>query len=401
VAARAADSQNDLSMNDSAQFLLTIGCLLLLGLATSAIARHTFLPRVTLLLLLGILIGEYGLDLIPNWLLSHFDLIANMTLLMVGFLLGGKLTHKVLKNSVSEVVWISLVAAISTAVLVFLGLILWQVPWPIALILGCIASATAPAAIMDVIGESGLDNSFSQKLVSIVALDDIWALIIFGVGLALVSSVNGSQMSFLQHVSVELGGAVLLGVILGIPAARLTGRIHKGRPILTEALALVFVCGGLAMALNVSYLITAMVMGAVVANWAKHHEYPFHAIEGVEAPLLMIFFVLAGASLDLSGVTTMGIIAVIYLLGRIIGKVFGAALGGYCAGSSPLVKRWMGIALLPQAGVPVGMALVASTQFPQYQQLLLSVVVATTVIFDLVGPIFTRVSLDKSTLRDR
>jgi len=264
--------------------------------------------------------------------------------------------------------------------------------------LGCIASATAPAAILDVVEETNPDSEFSKLLLSIVAVDDVWALILFGVGMSIVSQLNGSagEGFFLLHAFEELAGAVILGLLLGYPAAMATGRIKPGQPMLTEALGVVCICGGLALWLDVSYLIAAMVMGAVIANTAEHHEYPFHAIEGVEALFMLVFFVLAGASLDFAALGGLGIVGSLYVVGRIAGKVLGAWFGCLFVGTDTKTRRWLGVALMPQAGVPIGLALVAANAFPQHGQTLLSVVIASTVLFDLAGPVLTRYSVTKN-----
>ncbi len=385
-------------MEGSSQFLLTLGGILLLGLLTSALARRTFLPRVTLLLLLGALIGGEALDVIPRVFAERFELIADMTLLMVGFLLGGKLTRKALHNATGEVVWISLSAALFTTILVTLGLIGAGASIEIAIILGCLASATDPAAVVDVVTEAQVRNRFSRVLLSIVALDDVWALLLFGFGMALVGTMNGHDTNHapLLQAMWEIGGAVALGLALGLPAAFLTGRLKKGQPMLSEALGIVFVCGGLAIWLGVSYLIAAIVMGAVIANLARHHEYPFHAIEGIEWPFMVVFFVLAGASLEFGALRYIGLIGGVYVVSRVLGKYLGALIGARISATSPPTRNWMGAALLPQAGVAMGMALVASNEFPQYRQVLLPVVIVTTVLFEVIGPVFTRLAIRRA-----
>jgi Kef-type K+ transport system membrane component KefB len=159
----------------------------------------------------------------------------------------------------------------------------------------------------------------------------------------------------------------------------------------------VFICGGAAIWLNVSFLIASMVMGVVIANLAKHHEYPFHEIENVEWPVMVIFFVLAGASLELSTLKDLGVIGIVYVISRIAGKIFGAWAGAKFSGAGPAVRSWMGIAMLPQAGVAIGMALVASVHLPEYRQMILSIVISTTVFFEIIGPIFTRMALKKTS----
>jgi len=385
-------------MQSASQFLIALGGILLLGLLTDVLGRRTHLPRVTLLLVFGVIIGKDLLDIIPSVFSDRFEIIADMALLMVGFLLGGRLTAGTLKNSAGQILWISISAAIVTTVIVSLGLVWIGVSEEIAILLGCIASATAPAAVLDVVTESGYKGRFSDLLLSIVSLDDVWALLLFGIGIAVVHSISGLDADMLPILIVtrEIGGAILLGLLIGLPAAYLTGRIKPGQPILIEALGIVFICGGLAIMLDVSFLIASIVMGAVIANFAKHHEYPFHAIEGVEWPFMVIFFVLAGASLELSAVSEIGFIGIVYILCRATGKYLGVMLGSHCGKAGKETKRWMGIALLPQAGVAIGMALVASEHFPGYRQTLLSVIISTTIFFEIIGPVFTRMALQRA-----
>ena len=385
-------------MESSAQILLTLGGILLIGLATDILGQRTFLPRVTLMLLFGILIGPGMLDLIPAVITDRFELIANMALLMVGFLLGSKLTRENLRRSGKEIISISVSAVLGTALFVFLGLILAGAPLEIAILLGCIASATAPAATVDIVMESGYKGYFADLLLAVVALDDAWGLIIFSLGLALVAALVGldSHSAPLLVAIQDIGGAALLGILIGLPAAFLTGRIRPGQPMLVEALGLVFICGGVALWLDVSFLIASMVMGAVIANLATHHEYPFHAIEDIEWPFMVIFFVLAGASLEFSSLKEIGLIGTVYIGCRIIGKVLGAGIGGRCSQAGDTTSCWIGIAMLPQAGAAMGMALVAVNLLPEYRQIVLSVVISTTVIFELIGPPITRLALQRT-----
>ncbi|KPK12233.1 MAG: sodium:proton antiporter [Acidithiobacillales bacterium SG8_45] len=377
------------------QFLFTLGAILLLGLLTDAIGRRTFLPRVTLLLLFGILIGNEVLDLIPVFFSSRFELIANMALLMIGFLLGGKLTAENLRREGSQILWISITAAVGTTLVVMSILLLAGVPAQPAILLACIAAATAPAATVDLVIESGKSGRFGNVLMAIVALDDVWGLMLFSIGIAVVISMDGagSGASPMLVAMKEIGGAIVLGAGIGFPAAYLTGRIKPGQPMLTEALGIVFVCGGIAIWLEVSFLIAAIVMGAIIANFARHHEYPFHEIEGVEWPLLAVFFILAGASLEFAAMKQIGAIGMIYIAARIVGKYLGAWIGSVASGADKVTRNWIGLAMLPQAGAAIGMALVAANQFPHYRQTLLAVVISSTIFFEIVGPVLTRIAL--------
>ena len=384
-------------MNSPAQFLLTVGGILLIGLLTSAIGRRTPLPRVTLLLLFGVLIGSSGLNMIPPLFLGYFDLVTDLALLMIGFLLGSKMSVTVLRASGLAAIGISLGAAIVALSLVSVILVALGVPFQLALLFGCLAAATDPTAVYDVADEVQGSTPFSDLLLNVVALDDAWALIFFSMGAAFIASFSGAGYAApLMSGLWEIGGGVAVGVVIGLPAACLTGRVKQGEPILTEALGLVFVCGGLALWLDVSFLIAAMVMGGVVAVLGRHHEYRFHEIEHVEAAVMVVFFVLAGASLEISALGGLTVIGGGYIVSRAIGKIVGGWAGAKLSGVETAVKRWVGVALLPQAGVAIGMALVAASYFPEYRQTLLSIVIGSTVFFEIIGPVFTRLAIKQA-----
>lgn len=385
-------------MEYTAEILLTIGGVLLLGLATDMLGKRTFLPRVTLMLILGILLGKDVFDLIPQVVINKFELIADMTLLMIAFLLGGRLTRSRIRSSGRYMLWISICEVIVTCITVSLGLALAGMPLGVAVVMGSVGIATAPAATYDIVHESNAKSSFAGLLLSIVTIDDVWALIIFSFGMAgtAVFMNGGSAIGPVLLAVREVGGAVMLGILIGLPAAYLTGRLRKGQPMLTEALGLVFLCGGAAMWLHVSFLIASMVMGSVIVNLAKHHDYPFHEIENIEWPFMVVFFVLAGASLELSALKMLGFLAAAYFICRIMGKLAGAWLGARISGADRATRKWMGAALMPQAGVAIGMALVASSRLPEYRQTILSIVISTTVLFEILGPVFTKMALKKA-----
>lgn len=382
-------------MNEPGGYLLALGVLLLAGLATDALGRHTPLPRVTLLLLFGIVAGPSGFDAIPETLLANFDLFANLALLMVGFLLGEKITPARLGAAGRGVGAVVLGEGLLTVVLVGGGLALAGLPAHVALALACIAAASAPAATFEVVTEERAAGPFTDRLLAIVALDDVLGLLLFGLGMGIVAAAT-SGLGLLAGGGFalrEIGGAVLLGIALGVPGALLSGRLEAGEPTLVEALGLVFACGGLALTFDVSFLLAAMTMGAVVANLARHHERPFHAIEGIEWPFMIVFFAVAGARLEVHALGALGVLGAVYVACRVAGKLAGCVLGARLGGLDGCTGRWLGCALLPQAGVAMGMALIAADRMPEHGALVLSIVVGTTVLFELVGPVFTRLAL--------
>lgn len=375
-----------------AEILITFGGLFLIGLLADLIGRRTFLPRVTLLLLAGFLTGPSVLDWLPPFTEQWFPVLTGVALTMIGFLLGQKLTLSTLRELGRPVLSMSIGEVLMTALLVFSVLTLFGVSLEIALILAAIAPATAPAATVDVVHELKAKGKFTDTLLDIVAIDDAWGLLVFSLLLAVAQILlgRGEPGNLIAEGAWQLGGAILLGIVLGMPMAYLTGRIRPGEPTQAEALGLVLLCAGLAMWSEVSHILAAMVLGAVVANCAKHHDRPFHAIEGIEWPFLILFFLLAGAALHMEALLQVGVLGAGYICLRVTGRLIGTRLGGWLSSSDPEIRRWIGLALLPQAGLAIGMALLASQHFPQYRDIILPVILGSTVIFELLGPVFTK-----------
>jgi len=165
---------------------------------------------------------------------------------------------------------------------------------------------------------------------------------------------------------------------------------------LLEAAGFVFICGGLALMLHVSYLLACMALGATVANRATHHTRPFREIEGASQPFLVMFFLLAGYECDLDAVTTFGVLGAGYVLARLLGRVIGGSLSARLAGAPAVVRRRVGWCLLPQAGVALGLALLAAERLPAVGEIVLPLVIVATVVFELVGPATTWWHLDQA-----
>jgi Kef-type K+ transport system membrane component KefB len=378
-----------------APILITFGGLFLIGLLADLIGRHTPLPRVTLLLLAGFAIGPSGLDWLPDFTDQWFPVLTDIALAMIGFLLGQNMTAERFRELGRPVLAMSLGEVTMTALLVFSVLSLFGVPLDVALLLAGIAPATAPAATVDVVHAYQAKGRFTDTLLGIVAIDDAWGLLVFTLLLATAEALSGQSggAASVLHGAREVGGAIFLGLVLGLPMAYLTGRIRPGEPSQAEALGVVLLCAGIAEWMGVSYILSAMVLGAVVANLAKHHQRPFRVIEGIDWPLLILFFLLAGAALHFEALAQAGVLAAAYIGLRLVGRLVGTRLGGWLSGTDVTVRRWMGLALLPQAGVAIGMALLAGQRFPDVRDVILPVVLGSTVVFELLGPIVTRWTL--------
>lgn len=375
--------------------LLLLGCFFLAGFVAHAIGSRTHVPRVILLLLIGIAAGPMAFNLVPENAALWFPIASQAALSVIGFELGEKFFGSQIKKIGKSLLIISITKVLGTAVVVFLILILFQTPLVMALILAGIAPATAPATTVDVINETRASGEVADTTLRMVALDDAWGVMLFSLLLAVATTVTGTN-SYVELILAsirEIGGAILLGAALGLPMAWVTGRVRKGEVTLIEALGFVFVCGGLAAALDLSYILACMSMGCVVSNVARHHRRPFHAIKDVQQPFLIVFFLLAGFQADLGSFTALGLLGVVYIFARALGGVCAGYLGAYLGSFSPVVRNHVGWCMLPQAGVALGLGLLAAERFPEIGGEIIAIVVGSSILFEIAGPLFTRAAL--------
>jgi Kef-type K+ transport system membrane component KefB len=374
--------------------LITLGVLFLAALGADVLGRRTRLPRVTLLLLLGVAVGPLGFDLLPEPSRAWFPFVSHIALVMVAFLLGAELTGATLRKHGRAVLVVSFLVVAATALAVGVGLQALGWSAAVALPLAAVATATDPAAVSDVVHESRAEGPFTKILLGVVAVDDAWG--IAAMSLALVTLIGLTNPESAGSVVLEgvreLGGALLVGAALGVPMAWLTGRVQAGEPTQAEALGGVLLCGGVAMWLEVSFLLAPMTMGVVVANLARHHRRAFRAIEGIEWPFMIVFFVFSGASLAPGEVGAAAPLALAFVALRLVGRLAGGWVGSALAGRAADAPT-VGLALTPQAGVAIGLALVSSQRLPDVGPMILSATVTATVAFELVGPVLTRVAL--------
>ncbi len=378
--------------------LIALGLFLLVGFLAHVVGQRAHVPRVTLLLVIGVMCGPHVLGLVPDGVIEWFPTVAEVALSMVGFMMGERFIGKQLRATGRVVLLVALAETLGAALIVFCGLMLAGAPLGLALLLAGIAPASAPAATTDVIRESRAAGPLTDTVLGVVAVDDAFGIILFSLLLAIAQSISGAGFSGAELLGAawEVFGGIALGASLGVVMAWVSGRAQPGELTLIETAGFVLLGGGLATALGVSYLLTAIALGATVANRAKHHERPFHAIEGISQPFLIVFFLLAGFEFDPSGLATFGLIGGVYVVARTAGKLLGSKFAARSDGTPPAVRSYVGWCLLPQAGVALGLGLVAAERFPEHGPRLLSVLVGTTFVFEVLGPIATKIALKRA-----
>lgn len=385
--------------------ILSLGLILLAGLLSAKLIRKLKIPTITAYLLLGVAIGPYALNLVSDGIIASSGLISNVVLSFIAFSLGQnfslerfrRIGRSVMSISVGEVIgaW----AVVTFAIWFFL-----KQPFYIALIFGSIAPATAPAAIVMVTREYKARGSFTDTLLGVVAIDDAWGIILFAFCLATAKYLSGfhaglghTPLAGMLHAFGEIVGAVILGFILGWFLSKLSRYITNPNDLLVFTLGFILLTAGICVYFHWSVLLANMVLGATLVNVNKTSFKFFDAVRAVDSPFYLLFFVLAGANLELNLLASIGILGLVYIITRLPGEMLGAFLGAHFSGASSRVKKYIGLGLAPQAGVALGLALIAKSTFNnEAGNMILSTIVATTVVYELIGPICTKIALKKA-----
>ncbi|MCF8110753.1 MAG: cation:proton antiporter [Desulfobacteraceae bacterium] len=376
--------------------MVILGFILSLSIFANAVANRTHLPRISLLVLLGVgiaVVRQVVLTEPGGRLLGGLgEYLIELALVMVAFLLGSELTVSRLRTIGPVILAISLAVTCTSVIVVGFGLLAFGFPLVLAVPLAAISVATDPAAVSEVVRSSGDTRVKARVLSGIVAIDDGWGIIVYGLAMAFLGWVlTDCGQNGLVHAGWELGGALLLGCFIGLPAAWLTGHLEPGEPTLVEAVALILLLAGLSFLLGVSSLMAAMIAGVLIANLSTHHTRSFNEIKYIEWPFLVFFFVLSGASLDLYQLDDALGLTAAYILLRLAGRFLGGLLGvKFARRERGEMPGDIGLALTPQAGVAMGMALLAAERFPECHAVLIPVVVTSTILFEVIGPVLVR-----------
>ncbi len=380
---------------------LDLAIMIFAGMLFGRIAKHLRLPNVTGYLVAGLLLGPSVLGILPEDVLGGLTVISDVSLGFIAFSIGNEFKLSYFKRVGAAPIIIACMESLLAVLAVLLALLVAGQPLAFSLVLASIAAATAPAATIMVIKQYRAKGPVTETLLSVVAIDDATALILFSL-CSTVAQVLGTGAGFTAASVLkplwEIGGAILVGGILGILFLIPLRYFKKSGNRLSLIFAFIFVGIGLASASfwqgwTMSPLLLCMAMGAVVANLSPDVNHLMDLCDGVTPPMFMLFFVASGADLKLSVLPTVGLIGALYILFRVVGKVLGAALGGKMGKVEPTVQKHLGFALLPQAGVAIGLSLAAASAVPAYAPQIRAVILCATLVYELVGPAITKITL--------
>lgn len=414
-----------IQISDTSSLLLMLGMAMFLGLLMTRVLKPLGLPAVTSYLIAGLLLGpclfgRIGLGFRSFEDVSSLGILSDVALGFIAFSIGNEFRLTDLKHTGKQAAVVAVVQAFAATVLVDASLLAIYYLFDLGdsigvstcICLGAIATATAPAATLMVINQYKAKGPLTSILLPIVALDDAVGLVVFavsfGIAKALTSGAAISAITVLVNPLLEVIGSLLLGFITGVIFTLIEKLFHSNTRrmsisitfvVLTAALSMLKVdIPGTGIELGFSSLLVCMMLGTVFCNICDFSADIMDRVDKWTAPLFVLFFVLSGAELDLNVFSnlTVVVIGVVYIIARSIGKYVGASVGSKTMKCEPQICKYLGITLLPQAGVALGMSVTVAEDLGAEGAIIRNIVLFSVLIYELFGPMLTKIALTKA-----
>ena len=387
-----------LHVNHTSLVILELAVMLLSAFLLSRLTKRLKLPNVTAYIVAGILIGPCGLKWIDAEMVESMGFVTDVALSFIAFGVGRYFKWETLKKSGARVLIVTALESLTAAAAISaVMLLVFHLPLSFALLLGAVGAATAPASTLMTIRQYKAKGHFVDTILQVVALDDAVALLAFSV-CATISQIAGSAgradaASILLPIACNIAAVALgagMAFLLKWGERRVTSRYNR----LLMVVILLLTLSGLCAAVDISPLLACMALGMVHANISRKGEALFKAVERFTPPVLTFFFVVSGMRLNVPALKTAGVIGVSYFFVRILGKYAGATTGALLTGEDKSVRRYLGLALTPQAGVSIGLAALGERMLPpEMGSLLNTIVLSSAVLYEIAGPGLAKLAL--------
>ncbi|MCD4774745.1 MAG: cation:proton antiporter [Candidatus Aegiribacteria sp.] len=377
-----------------------VGILLMGSYFMGRFAEKVRLPAITGFILAGLLLGPSCIGLVHEDLDETLASITEIALALIALVIGSEFSLKKLRTIGKPVVIITLFQLCGTFILVTAGLVIAGMKFEYAAILGAIASATAPAATVAIIRELKARGPFVDHLYGVVALDDAGCVLLFAAVTAIAGNSLGSATGLVNsvfHAVIEIFSSIALGAFAGLVLHLLTRKRRRANEVLIVLLGVVLILSAISNCFHLSALLASMAAGTMMANLSRKTHRIINTLDSISPPLYAAFFAIAGAELNLAILTSPHILLMggIFVLARAAGKILGVHFGASAANSDPLIKKYLGFGMLPQAGVAIGLVLFLDTM-PYFAinrsitTTLINIVLFSVLVNELTGPPLSR-----------
>jgi Kef-type K+ transport system membrane component KefB len=380
--------------------ILSVGLILVSALLAGHLAQLIRVPEVTGYLLVGLIIGPAAFDLVTHDNIRTLGFLSDVALGLILFNIGSIFEAENFRLVGRGVVRVTLWEASLAFALVVAGLLVAGLAWPMALLLGVVAMETAPATTLMVLNEYDARGPMTDRLKALVALNNVYVLVVFGVVTAMLTLSEPATDGWLwsayratHGLAWTTAGSLALGALLGLMMDLLATRAKESGEAMILSIGMVLIAVGASRWLGLSPLIATLALGATIANASPQGDRLLRALGRADPPLYAAFFVLAGAELQPASVLGLGIIGLVYTAARAAGKIIGARIGLRGQDVEDTVRRQLGYCLVSSSSLAVGLTIQIRTAFPDYAATVTGIVLAAVVIFEVIGPLLTRRAL--------
>jgi Kef-type K+ transport system membrane component KefB len=388
-----------------------INYLLLAGIAIGLgilIGKGTYLLKITGVIgyiITGIILGPDILNLIQLTSVEY-ETVTNFALGIVAFVIGGELTFKLLRSMRKSIIAIILGESLGAFFLVLIGVYFFTGNLVIAVIFASLAPASAPAGTVAVIHEYRAKGKLTDSILAVVGFDDGFAIFIYAFAMAFVILLlSGGVLSLTSLIVAplfEIIGALILGGGIGVIFAFILKRVVEREEIIALSLTCILLTAGIAIFFEISLILSCMILGMIIINLYPQDNKPvFDNIKSITLPIYVLFFIVAGLNMKIGLLFSIGVLGVVYIICRCIGLIGGSSISAYLSKTDSLIWKNLGLGILSQAGVAIGLSLIAahklaSIGYEELGTLIVTTIAATTVVFEIIGPISTRFALKRA-----
>ncbi len=384
------------------EVLLKLGIVMAVGLVGGRLARLVKLPEVTGYLLAGLLVGPSLFNIITPADSDSLSIINDVALAAIAFSIGSEFLIKDMKKLGKAIFIITLLEVIGAVFVVFFVMfVLFKQPFAMSIVIASMSAATAPAATLMVIRQYRAAGPLCKTILPVVALDDVFGIIAFGIAISVAKLSGGAVtdqstiMMFIQPF-IEIIGSLLLGAVFGFILLFFTKKAQNDDENLGMILTVIALTTGAAMQLNLSPLLACIMVGTVIFNLQPNPIRIANTLNNFTPPVYLLFFTLAGASLDLKILAEVGLLGIAYIFARAGGKILGAWVGAKMAKVEPVVRKNLGLALLPQGGISIGLSVIVRQQLPEYAVAITTIIMFSVLVFETTGPIFAKIAVKRA-----
>lgn len=382
--------------------IYALAVLIASGLIFSRLLGKFKFPDVTGYLIGGIIIGPSVLGLLSQDQVKGMEVLSTIALSFIAFSIGSEMDLKAIKKMGSKIIVVTIFEALGAFLFVTTAMLLiFKQDWAFSLAIGSISCATAPAATLMVIRQYKAKGPLVDVLIPVVALDDAVCIIAFGIASVMANAlISGESLNIATMVGkplLEILMSIGLGAVAGFIYSLIAKKVKNDGENLSFTLAMVFIVTAAALKLNLSGLLTLMVMGVVITNVGHVNKRYLDLVNAITPPIFVCFFVLSGADLNLSNLKSVGIVGIGYVVSRVIGKYIGSMISTKVSGFDESVQRNLGLTLVPQAGVALGLSLIAANIIPgDHGQYIRTIILGATIVYELVGPLLAKFALKRA-----